>query len=343
MKAYLAGPMRGYPAFNFPAFMDAAERLTLAGLEVFNPAGQDTDAGYDFSACDGTEDLASLGFDLRDALAADLSFITLNAEALVALPGWEGSLGATAEVHAALALGLLVWEYDADATLSLVDWLHESIEQAQKAAEPDLGPKTCEDDECELCLRLKQDRGEIEMPAGPRWVDYNGARYLAPPPASGTPWEGWQDLGYMTEEPGAEPFTRPQNEFAAFRARAESEPGYAGEPQTGEVRTTSLTGGEKGDKPARFDLIPAGPLWSLAELYGAGARKYADRNWERGYAWHLSFAAMMRHAWLFWQGENVDAETGSPHLASVVFHAFALMEWEVTHPEYDDRPSTPKE
>jgi hypothetical protein len=98
------------------------------------------------------------------------------------------------------------------------------------------------------------------------------------------------------------------------------------------------TGGEKGSKLERFDLLPVYPLEVTARHYGRGALKYADRNWERGYAWSLSFAAMMRHAWAFWRGEDIDAETGSPHLAAVVFHAFALMEYGQTHPEKDDRP-----
>lgn len=98
------------------------------------------------------------------------------------------------------------------------------------------------------------------------------------------------------------------------------------------------TGGEKGKKLERFDLIPVGPLEAVAKHYGIGASKYADRNWERGYKWSLSFAAMMRHAWAFWRGEDTDPENGSPHLAAVVFHAFALMEYGRTHPEKDDRP-----
>lgn len=107
-----------------------------------------------------------------------------------------------------------------------------------------------------------------------------------------------------------------------------------------EVRTVSTTGGEKGDKPARFDLIPVGPLHDLAELYGAGARKYEARNWERGYPWHLSYAALMRHATQFWNGEDYDEETGAKHLASVAFHAFALMQFMDQHPGFDDRPTT---
>src|SRR5690625_7397406 len=64
----------------------------------------------------------------------------------------------------------------------------------------------------------------------------------------------------------------------------------------GEVRVTSDTGGQKGSKKARFDLIPVVPLWEVAEVYGKGAEKYEDRNWERGYDWSLSFAALRRHA-----------------------------------------------
>lgn len=98
------------------------------------------------------------------------------------------------------------------------------------------------------------------------------------------------------------------------------------------------TGGAKGQKIQRFDLVPAVPLSQLAEHFGRGAEKYEDRNWERGYAWSLSFGALMRHAWAFWAGEDLDPELGSPHLSAVAFHAFALLEFMRTHTELDDRP-----
>lgn len=103
------------------------------------------------------------------------------------------------------------------------------------------------------------------------------------------------------------------------------------------------TGGEKGQKLARFDLLPAGPLQAVAEHFGRGAAKYEDRNWERGYDWSLSFGALQRHAWAFWGGEDIDAETGSPHLAAVAFHALALLEFATTHPELDDRSLAARE
>ncbi|QAU06647.1 hypothetical protein SEA_WILLIAMBOONE_146 [Gordonia phage WilliamBoone] len=110
----------------------------------------------------------------------------------------------------------------------------------------------------------------------------------------------------------------------------------------GQDFAVSDTGGKKQKKLARYDLVPAGPLLELAELYGRGAEKYADRNWENGYDWSLSFSALMRHAWQFWDGENFDDETGAAHLASVAWHALALLQFmqQEKYARFDDRPST---
>lgn len=92
-----------------------------------------------------------------------------------------------------------------------------------------------------------------------------------------------------------------------------------------EVRVTDpTTGGQKGTKLQRFSLIPADWLWALAEHYGLGARKYDDRNWEKGYVWHLSCDAMERHYTAWKMGEDLDAETGSHHLIAAAWHLIAL-------------------
>jgi hypothetical protein len=111
--------------------------------------------------------------------------------------------------------------------------------------------------------------------------------------------------------------------------------------ETGEVRVVDPeTGGAKGQKPARFDLLPPDVLFALAEHYGKGAEKYDDHNWRKGYAWSLSFAALNRHLWAFWGGELIDPETGSPHLAAVLFHAAALLHYSQNGKGTDDRPPT---
>lgn len=97
-----------------------------------------------------------------------------------------------------------------------------------------------------------------------------------------------------------------------------------------EVRVVDpKTGGEKGQKIERFDLIPNEFEQALARHYGVGCSKYQDRNWEKGYAWGLSVGALRRHlaAWL--AGESIDKETGSNHLIAVAWHAIALYIFEL--------------
>jgi hypothetical protein len=224
MKFYVAGPMRGYPLFNFPAFDAATALLREQGHEVFNPAERDREKhgdGVNDSATGDLADITDTGFSLRDALGADTEWICREADAIFMLDGWEKSKGATAEKALAEALG------------------HAVV--------------------------------------------------------------------YQT-------------------------------PPSTEVRTTSSSGGEKGVKPERFDLIPVGPLTELARLYGRGAEKYAARNFERGYEWSKSYAAMQRHLNLWWSGEDTDPETGAPHVINAAWHCFALALFMATHPEFDDRP-----
>lgn len=104
-----------------------------------------------------------------------------------------------------------------------------------------------------------------------------------------------------------------------------------------EVRTTSATGGQKGTKLERFDLLPVGALTTLARHYGVGALKYDDNQWRKGYEWSKSYAAMQRHLTEFWGGQDIDPETGSPHMAAVAWHAFTLLTFMEDFPEYDDR------
>lgn len=106
---------------------------------------------------------------------------------------------------------------------------------------------------------------------------------------------------------------------------------------SGEIRMTSATGGQKGSKTARFDLIPTEPLWMLAELYGKGAEKYDDDNWRKGYDWKYSYAAAQRHLNQFWDGEDIDPEMQLPHVISAAWHCFTLAQFMIDHREYDPR------
>ncbi|MEI6084000.1 MAG: dATP/dGTP diphosphohydrolase domain-containing protein [Verrucomicrobiota bacterium] len=219
-RVYLAGPMRGIPHFNFPAFDKAAGVLRSGNLIVFSPAERDRQDGFD-----PVKNPDAKPKTLAHYMAIDLPEVC-KADAVVVLPGWEKSQGANMEVYTAHQCGIPVYAY------------------------------------------LTGRRIKLDLVS-----------------------------------PAADPT-----------------------PATGEVRITdAATGGQKGVKPERFDLIPTTPLEELARVYGYGATKYAEDNWRKGYAWNLNFGAMLRHAWAFWRGEDRDAESGCHHLAHVAWHCLTLM------------------
>lgn len=97
------------------------------------------------------------------------------------------------------------------------------------------------------------------------------------------------------------------------------------------------TGGQKGRKPERYDLFPFDALDEVARVYSAGARKYADDNWLKGYAWRLSLGALLRHVARFACGEDRDPETGCLHLAHAAWHCLTLITFHTRKLGVDDR------
>jgi hypothetical protein len=100
-KAYVAGPMRGIPLYNFPAF-DAAARLGRAlGWEVISPAEMDRAHGFsEHTQADGADVFTAEK--TREFIRRDMNVLVnvLRAEdgdAIALLPGWEKSTGARAE------------------------------------------------------------------------------------------------------------------------------------------------------------------------------------------------------------------------------------------------------
>ena len=91
-RIYLAGPMAGYPERNYPAFMRAAKALRDLGYEVYNPAEYEAN---------GTDE-----FPLREAFTEYANYILNRADIIALLPGYERSVGATAELSLARVVKL---------------------------------------------------------------------------------------------------------------------------------------------------------------------------------------------------------------------------------------------
>lgn len=95
-RIYIAGPMRGYWEFNFPAFDAAAAHLRAAGYDVVSPAELDRACGINVAGMFGNLDQLP-DCDLVDTVRRDVEAI-INVDAIVLLPGWENSAGACAEL-----------------------------------------------------------------------------------------------------------------------------------------------------------------------------------------------------------------------------------------------------
>lgn len=106
-----------------------------------------------------------------------------------------------------------------------------------------------------------------------------------------------------------------------------------------ETLVEQLAGGWKADTgKVRMDLLPPEFLLGTAKVLDFGAQKYGDRNWEQGLAWSRVFAALERHMWAWWGGENKDAETGLSHLHHASCCLAFLSAYEARSTGTDDRP-----
>ena len=85
---------------------------------------------------------------------------------------------------------------------------------------------------------------------------------------------------------------------------------------TGSKRDTNIGKG-------RFDLIPAYALKRLAIHYENGARKYGDRNWEKGQPIGRYIDSARRHINAYLNGSDEE-----DHLAAVAWNALAAIETE---------------
>lgn len=105
MKVYIAGPMTGYPDYNFPAFYMAEAWLQEAGFETVNPARLDAitqeEINGDGGLGNGSQLPAYLRRDFRELIECD---------GIVLMDGWRESAGANAELAVARWLDLRVWK-----------------------------------------------------------------------------------------------------------------------------------------------------------------------------------------------------------------------------------------
>jgi hypothetical protein len=104
----------------------------------------------------------------------------------------------------------------------------------------------------------------------------------------------------------------------------------------------------KDDGKLPWDLLPYDAVEEIVRVLDFGAKKYSPRGWEAGMSWSRCYAPTIRHLTKWWQGQDIDPETGISHLAHAACNILFLLAYSKRgmgtylnrdDTEMDDRPS----
>lgn len=92
-----------------------------------------------------------------------------------------------------------------------------------------------------------------------------------------------------------------------------------------------------GKSPLSMILEARHALEGMAGVLEFGAKKYARGNWHKGLPHADICDSMLRHISAYLSGEDLDPESGKPHVDHIFTNSMFLAEGYRTHPELDNR------
>ena len=107
-----------------------------------------------------------------------------------------------------------------------------------------------------------------------------------------------------------------------------------------------ITGGEHDSNKALHysegksgvDQIPVEVLLEWGDVFSYGEKKYYRNNWLKGNKFHEFYGSALRHIFAFWEGQEMDSESGIHHLAHAIWNLAALRYYQLHGLGEDDRP-----
>ena len=95
--------------------------------------------------------------------------------------------------------------------------------------------------------------------------------------------------------------------------------------------------GHKTKPPLSFNMLGKEVVEGEAKVWEFGANKYARANWLKGMSWTGCADSLLRHVTALLNGEDLDPETGLPHVDHIVTSAKILSNSYHTRKDLDDR------
>lgn len=109
--------------------------------------------------------------------------------------------------------------------------------------------------------------------------------------------------------------------------------------QIGDIESNNWGSGARFNQDkAPYELIPLHLLETTARVFGYGAKKYAAWNWAKGMPFSVVIGCLKRHLAAIERGEDIDPESGLPHIGHLMCNALMLQHYMDSFPEGDDRP-----
>lgn len=85
------------------------------------------------------------------------------------------------------------------------------------------------------------------------------------------------------------------------------------------------------------DLLAPEAMLATAEILRIGAKKYERENWRKGMLWSRIIGACLRHLFAFMAGEDLDKESGLPHVDHLACEVMFLQCYYRSNKDLDDR------
>ncbi len=96
------------------------------------------------------------------------------------------------------------------------------------------------------------------------------------------------------------------------------------------------------DNKLPWHLFPMNAASEVVKVLQFGAKKYDERNWEKGMAFSRCFNSCIRHLNAWWYREDNDPESGLCHLSHAACNILFLIFYGLRGVGTDDRPNATK-